>query len=70
MAGAFEAEWIRRGNWSVNLGQGLAFHHVSGCTFRVVRSGPLGSAFWVDASGGPPPLQQIEVMQNRAWAVF
>ena len=70
MADAFEAEWIRRGGWSVSLGQSLAIHHVSGCTFRVVRSGPLGSAFWIDASGIPPPPEQIEVMQSRAWAVF
>lgn len=61
--------WIKRGAWSVNLTQGLAAHQDSGCVFRIVREHAF-CAVWVEATGTPPPLEKIDVMQTRAWAVF
>jgi hypothetical protein len=60
--------WIARGQWHVNLAEGLAAHGPDGCVFRIVRE-PL-SAICIEARGAPPPVEQLAVLQARATGVF
>jgi hypothetical protein len=68
MAGFEQDTWIKRGRWRVNVARGLAAHDGDGCVFRVIRD--PSAAFWIEANGSPPPLDQIATMQSRAFAVF
>ena len=66
MDSELEDRWFMRGAFEVNVKLRLVRHRQ--CLFRIIDE--PACALWVDAEGAPPPLDELPLMQSRAWAVF